>query len=359
MTTQPHLRVVAPGDRPPPLLPPDIDLGDLPEVMLNIQWLCDSRFAITANPEERIAAICLHARSVHEKPAATLPDDEMELAFLSGYGRDIAGWRRVRERALEGWTLCSDGRYYRKDMAVKALTAWLKRLADRRKQASGVATRKKAQFDPEPYDRPIADAVSALYALAPHAPILRKHMNTAIAVGARRSNDATDIVPDNYRENVPDSLKESKAKRSEPSEYISPTAQAVGAGLPVGDSGSREPQPGSAVLPARHTPWTNEQWGYLWEEYDYKVHKPDARSAWDDLAPDPPISFTELMLSVVRYKRCKPPANAMAHLATWLNNRRWEDAYPEPPDRRGPPPGGSRSGGRVPFQPTSYRGRGS
>lgn len=48
-------------------------------------------------------AVILWNESYRQDPAGTLPDDDVELARLAGYGADVAGWRDVRRLALYGW----------------------------------------------------------------------------------------------------------------------------------------------------------------------------------------------------------------------------------------------------------------
>ncbi|WP_131116662.1 hypothetical protein [Lichenihabitans psoromatis] len=355
MTTQPHLRVVTHGGAPPPLLPPDVDLGDMPEVMLNIQWLCDSRFSIIASPEEFGAAVRLHARSQHEKPAATLPENDAELAFLAGYGRDVRAWLMVKAVAMEGWTLCSDGRFYRRDMAVKALSTWIKLISNRRKQAKSSAGRKGAEFNSEPYDRANTSACNALYALDPQAKILRNHMNAdpdlAPALADQRA-------PGTASDNDPVSHKGKEPKGTETSDYISSTGRSpVEAGCPGQDSrsgsaGSRPSQDRTPVPPWPATAW--QDWWVLWPN---KVGKEDAMQVFAEMARDPPLPFEQMIAAVVRYADGKPPGYAWKYPATWLNKRSWTDEWPDKAPPRGQAPSGSKYRGSRPFQPTTYRGR--
>ena len=73
------------------------------------------------------AAFALWWASWNQVPAASLPTDEAGLASLAGYGRDVRGWRKVREGALRGFEMASDGRLYHPLMAEFALKAFRKR----------------------------------------------------------------------------------------------------------------------------------------------------------------------------------------------------------------------------------------
>lgn len=49
-------------------------------------------------------AVMLWTESYKEDPAGTLPDDDVLLARLAGYGRDVAAWQEIRPLALYGWS---------------------------------------------------------------------------------------------------------------------------------------------------------------------------------------------------------------------------------------------------------------
>lgn len=51
-------------------------------------------------------ALILWAECYRQDPAGTLPDDDVELAQLAGYGADAAAWAEVRDDVLHGWMTC-------------------------------------------------------------------------------------------------------------------------------------------------------------------------------------------------------------------------------------------------------------
>ena len=88
-------------------------LGDM---LSNHEWgpmfhsrLLNSAFvahALTRGLQGRAAigtALLLWSASYAQNPAGTLPDDDVELARLAGFGIDLAGWQGLREGALYGW----------------------------------------------------------------------------------------------------------------------------------------------------------------------------------------------------------------------------------------------------------------
>lgn len=111
-----------------PLVPLDCDLRGLPWMPLDTVRLMDSDLFAVATGDAFKAAVALWCKAWQQVPAASLPHDERILASLSGAG---SKWKRVREEALRGFVLCSDGRLYHPVIAEKALEAWKHRQAQR------------------------------------------------------------------------------------------------------------------------------------------------------------------------------------------------------------------------------------
>lgn len=114
------------NDLPTPPVPSDLDLTDFPYMELDVRRLRDSKFASTPKAEAFRAGVLLWCAAWHQVPAASLPDDDVELANLAGYGRmsfSVREWKKVRDEALNGFVKCSDGRLYHTVIAEKALAA--------------------------------------------------------------------------------------------------------------------------------------------------------------------------------------------------------------------------------------------
>jgi hypothetical protein len=109
---------------PAPLVPADCDLRGMPFMPVDIIRLLDSDLFAISTGDEFKAAFSLWGRSWMQSPGGSLPGDERVLAHLSG---DRANWPAVREVAMRGWLLCSDGRYYHPVVAEKAVEAWARR----------------------------------------------------------------------------------------------------------------------------------------------------------------------------------------------------------------------------------------
>ena len=114
-----------------PLVPADCDLRDFPFMPLDVVRLRDSDIAALTSGDEFRAAIMLWCAAWHQVPAASIPDDDIVLARLAGYGRVVKEWQKVRENALRGWVKCSDGRLYHPVVAEKARDAWKAKLEQR------------------------------------------------------------------------------------------------------------------------------------------------------------------------------------------------------------------------------------
>ena len=56
--------------------------------------------------------------------------------MLADYGRDLKSWAKIRDRALHGFVLCSDGRLYHPMLCREAVKAFDFRLASDKRRAA-------------------------------------------------------------------------------------------------------------------------------------------------------------------------------------------------------------------------------
>lgn len=127
-------RIAADLALPKPLTPPDCNLQDFAFMPLDVQRLRDSDLASDETPEACWAAVLLWCASWHQVPAASIPDNDQWMAKQAGYlsrGRIDPNWAKVRDGALRGFVMCSDGRYYHPVVADKAIDAWRSKLEQR------------------------------------------------------------------------------------------------------------------------------------------------------------------------------------------------------------------------------------
>jgi hypothetical protein len=124
-----------------PFVPPDVDLHDFAFMPLDVLRLRDSDFVAKASAEGFRAAILLWCAAWHQDPASSLPNDDVLLAKLAGYGRDVKGFAEIRDEALYGFEECSDGRLYHRIIAEKAISAWEKKRKQCTKAIAGAKAR--------------------------------------------------------------------------------------------------------------------------------------------------------------------------------------------------------------------------
>lgn len=121
--------------KPAPPVPSEVDLRGLEYMPLFGNHLFGSEFNAAASDGEWRAAVTLWWAAWNQVPAGSLPADDVALCRLSDLGRDLKAWRKVKERALHGFTLCDDGRLYHAFICAQALIAWDKRVKERERKA--------------------------------------------------------------------------------------------------------------------------------------------------------------------------------------------------------------------------------
>lgn len=116
---------------PLPLTPPDCDLRDFAFMPLDVVRLRDSDISAISSGDEFRCAVLIWCASWHQVPASSIPDEDIILAQLAGFGRVVKEWKKVKEGALRGWIKCADGRLYHPVVAEKANEAWRAKLEQR------------------------------------------------------------------------------------------------------------------------------------------------------------------------------------------------------------------------------------
>lgn len=125
---------------PAPLTPPGCDLSGHDWFPLHFERLRKSRWWRRATDMSRARNVMLWGEAYKSVPAASLSNDDDELAEAAGFGFDIDAWMAAKDDILSPWTLCSDGRWYHPTVAELALDAWqklsIKRRAERERKAA-------------------------------------------------------------------------------------------------------------------------------------------------------------------------------------------------------------------------------
>jgi hypothetical protein len=121
---------------PAPLLPTECDLRGLEWMPLYGDRLFASDTWLMAGPEGRCAALTLWWAAWKQFPAGSLPDHDIALAQLAGYGAAVKAWIAIKAEAMRGWVKCDDGRLYHPIVCKFALEAWDRRVKERDRKAS-------------------------------------------------------------------------------------------------------------------------------------------------------------------------------------------------------------------------------
>ena len=129
------------GQHPDPLVPADVVLRDFPFFPLDIARLFNSRFHAIASDAEWRAGVTLWLKSYHQVPAGSLPSDDIELARLAEFGKNLKNFLKVKPVALHGWIECADGRLYHRTVAEKVIDAWTRKQQQRDGARKGNAKR--------------------------------------------------------------------------------------------------------------------------------------------------------------------------------------------------------------------------
>lgn len=111
--------------QPAPFTPSDCDLRGYEWMPLFGARLFASNFEAHASDLAFRIAIKLYWECWQQVPAASLPNDDVQLCRLAGLGRDLKTWRKLRaDGVLHGFVLCADDRLYHGLIAEEAIKAW-------------------------------------------------------------------------------------------------------------------------------------------------------------------------------------------------------------------------------------------
>lgn len=117
------------------MTPAESDLRDFPHTPLFRSRLFGSSFHAQANDGEWRAGVTLWLKSWDQVPAGSLPNNEVELCRLAELARDLKTWKKLRDGALRGWVLCTDGRLYHPVVSEGVNTALEAKIKQRLKTA--------------------------------------------------------------------------------------------------------------------------------------------------------------------------------------------------------------------------------
>lgn len=167
----------AAAELPPPLVPAECSLSGYPSILIDIPRLRQSDFDATPNDTAWRAGVNLWFSAWESTPAGSLRGDDPALARAAAMGRDIKGWLKIRESALQGFVLCADGRFYHRTVCEVALGIWIDKLIRRhagQRGNRGSQTTEERQAELRSIEQQISTAAACLRSLCATAPALTK-----------------------------------------------------------------------------------------------------------------------------------------------------------------------------------------
>ena len=329
------------GVLPEPLVPAGVDLSGMAFMPLDVSRVLDSDLFALSTGEEFKAAVALWCKSWMQVPAGSLPNNDRVLAHLSGAnGR----WAKLKEQALHGWQLCSDGRLYHAVIAEKALTAWGERLSYLEKLAADTERKRVHREESKELRGQLAvhgvhvawnESVAVMRTMIQQLP-QNSHKDSDIPVTRTGASPATDLSPAIKREvkvkvkvkdlnqehvpqhGVPDDEHESGTPPSEQGEAQSPVTH-----------GSVQPalamsQPSRAQV----KPDPLAGFAEFYAAYPKRQKRAEAEKAWRKLNPSPELQATILAALAVHKAQDAWQRDAGQFVplpASWLNAERWLD----------------------------------
>lgn len=289
-------------DAPEPLTPADCDLRGHEWMPLYGDRLLSSDTWLLASPEGRCSALTLWWASWKMVPAASLPNSERALAQLAGYGLSLKQWQAVRDSALRGWILCSDGRLYHPVVADLALLAWDRRVKERDRKAKwrGIKAGQDA-------GKPVNGAASS-------AP--RPGDMDGDGTGAETSSSALKGKGEGKGE----------GEESYKKELMPDSVPEVGPAPELFEAGDAEPPPAGDAKRAKPRKADRlEPEGFADFYQAYPRHEGRAKAAEAFPAAVKAAGSVEALMGHLAAQRFSQDPQFVPHPATWLNQRRWRD----------------------------------
>lgn len=124
-----------------PLVALGVDLRDFSFTPIFRSRLFGSSFHARVSDAGWRSGLTLWLKSWDQVPAGSLPDDDIDLCRLAEFGRDMKSWKKVREEAMHGWLLATDGRRYHPVVAEGVNEAWKRKCDQRNRTSSARAAR--------------------------------------------------------------------------------------------------------------------------------------------------------------------------------------------------------------------------
>lgn len=123
---------------PAPLVPPDLDLSAYGWFPLHYRRLMRSNFWRESTDQICRISLELWCEAWQQKPASSLPNDDLQLSEMSGFGRfSVKKFEKIKKDLFRPWILCADNRYYHptlSEIAMESLKTREKWASDKRRR---------------------------------------------------------------------------------------------------------------------------------------------------------------------------------------------------------------------------------
>jgi len=323
---------------PHPLVPAEVDLSGMSYMPLEISRLMNSDLFVLSTGDEFKAAVALWCKSWQQVPAASLPNNDRILAHLSGA---FQKWNKLKAMAMQGWILCSDGRFYHPVVAEKALSAW--------EQRQDYEDRKQNEAERQRRHREDHKAIRAhlreLGIVLPHNTPMSQLQETLANVLHNSDSNGPVTRTVTQTEHGLQRLIKGKGKgkgkvlnKEHVPQRDAPDDAPAFERAPPGEQGEGQSHTTlAAVQPARwagQTPTRQAKpdplagFDDFYAAYPRRQKRAEAEKAWRKLNPSPAlrqIIMSALALHQTQDAWIKDGGQFVPLPASWLNARRWED----------------------------------
>jgi len=321
---------------PHPLVPAEVDLSGMSYMPLEISRLMNSDLFVLSTGDEFKAAVALWCKSWQQVPAASLPNNDRILAHLSGA---FQKWNKLKAMAMQGWILCSDGRFYHPVVAEKALSAWEQR-QDYEDRKQNEAERQRRHREDH---KAIRSNLRELGIVLPHnTPMsqLQEMLRSALHHGDSNGPVTRTVTQTEHGlQRLIKGKGKGKVLNQEhvPQRDAPDDAQAFEE-VPLGEKGERrssntpdpvQPALGSGQAPTRQAkPEAVAGFDEFYALYPKRQKRAEAEKAWRRLNPSPVLRQTIMSALAIHQAQdtwTKDGGQFVPLPASWLNARRWED----------------------------------
>lgn len=327
----------APAVLPEPLVPADVDLSGMSYMPLEISRLLNSDLYVLSTGDEFKAALSLWCKSWQQVPAGSLPNNDRILAHLSG---TFQKWSKVKAIALQGWTLCSDGRFYHHVVAEKALAAWELR-KDYEERRLNEAERQRRHRDDH---KALREQLRDMGIVVSHSVSMSQLQETlSNALQGRDSNGPVTRTVTQTEHGLQRLIKGKGKGKVLNQEHVlqrdAPNDADLSPDAPLSEQGETHsvitPEPVQPAL-AMAQPGSTRQakaevlagFARFYGLYPKRQKRAEAEKAWLKLSPSPELQatiLTALAQHVQQDAWLRDGGQFVPLPASWLNARRWED----------------------------------